>query len=153
LQTIILHSEVCPPEYTEKFCKSSPDYRVSKRTLQKEERNKQVGLTATVSLNPLLNKALMEGVQKNLAFSSKLRILKLIDLHMSDESWILLAQEGLAKNSQLKELYLNQIKFNFVILEKLSEAVTKCYCLQRIDLSSNDLKDSYGPLVAKFIQA
>mmetsp|Transcript_37040 Transcript_37040/g.35767 ORF Transcript_37040/g.35767 Transcript_37040/m.35767 type:complete len:96 (-) Transcript_37040:977-1264(-) len=95
----------------------------------------------------------MEGVQKNLAFSSKLRILKLIDLHMSDESWILLAQEGLAKNSQLKELYLNQIKFNFVILEKLSEAVTKCYCLQRIDLSSNDLKDSYGPLVAKFIQA
>jgi hypothetical protein len=61
--------------------------------------------------------------------------------------------EGLAYSESIKRLSLNQMVLSYEGLDKLAEAVRINTVIERIDLSCNDMDDSYGSIVAKFISS
>ena len=55
-------------------------------------------------------------------------------------------------STSLESLSLNLMSFSYAAMDYLAESCKKCSTLTKIDLSCNDLDDSYGSLIANFVQ-
>ena len=85
---------------------------------------------------------------------TNLRKIHLVNLNVSLKSWQKLAK-GIENSKILKKLKFNRINFekDQQQLEILIDAIQQNYSIESIDLSCNNLSDTYGSLVAKFIQS
>lgn len=135
----------------------------SKRQKAKAEKASGSTVSKKVSQNTFDTLLILDGLGRNMrqqpvpnsdtVCGSNLRYIHIMNMRINSIGWQALAKGLESTYSVLETLKINLVDFDRESLSKLADGVKKNLSISCLDLSYNNLKDSFGDIIAQIISA
>jgi hypothetical protein len=93
----------------------------------------------------------MGGISSAQDVGSSLSYLHIVNIKINIHAWKAVAKGLIAESCVLKKLRINIVEFTREELSALAEGLSINQSIETLDLSYNDLKDSYGDILARIV--
>lgn len=108
--------------------------------------------TRKLSIDAYENVKLMKSICSNLKYSEKLQEVTLCGFRMT-EACATKLNAGILSSNSVRKVRLSFCIYKREVLQILMPALTQCFSIQEVNLSANDLDDSYSYMINKIMSA